>query len=364
MKIWKKSEQSEIIENSGIAAKLEKLKKSAFTGLAASVVITLLWFLLFGRKSVKTLALAILGAAVILFLLKIIFDIVLEKFGITKKLLANELFLLFALIAFFSTTICAFAPVLLFPAVYDEKAENSLRAYEERGIVEELCLDTEGGTLYGWFLHNAQGSAPTVLYFGANEEDAAGRMLELLEKEQQFAAFRGVNVACIDYPDYGKSEGTVSEKSLKSMGLDVYDDLMNRSDVSRVILMGYGLGTGIANYVASERQPAGLILMAPYAEGCDLYNSYANMFHGPLKALVSFKLRAVKYAGKVTVKPLLLASNTDEVVPYESAVRLFERYKKGCNFVTIDNIGHDAFWETQEVLDEIEDYLIQIQEIE
>ena len=58
-------------------------------------------------------------------------------------------------------------------------------------------------------------------------------------------------------------------------------------------------------------------------------------------------------------KPLLLASKADQEIPYDSSVRLFERYKKGCNFVTVDEIGHNDFWESQEVLDEIEKYLAQ-----
>jgi len=336
---------------------LKKVGKSALTGIFASVVITLLWLALFGQKNVKVLALAIFSAAVILFLLKIIYDFVIEKLGVTKKFLADELFVLFALVAFLGTTICAFAPVMLFPPVHHQRAEHSLNAYVENGTVEELSFDTDSGMLGGWFLRSGQGSAPTVLYFGKNSEDAAGRILELLENEQMRKAFSGYHFACVDYPGYGNSEGAAAEKSLKRMGLDAYDYLINRNDVSNVVLMGYGIGTGVANYVASERQPTGLILLAPYAEGCDLYNSYVNMFHGPLKGLVSFKMRAVKFAEKVDVKPLLLVSNTDNVVPYESAVRLFEKYKNGGNFVTLDAIGHDDFWETQEVLDEIEKYL-------
>ena len=307
---------------------LKKLKKSAFTGLAASVTVTLLWLIFSGNAHVRTLGLSVFGAAVVLFVFKIVFDIVIEKLGIKKKFLANELFLLFALIAFLAVTICAFAPVMLFTSVHNERAENRLSAYTADGRVEELQFETENGTLHGWFLHNTGGSAPTVLYFGGNNEDAASRVL-------------------------------ASEKSFQEMGLAVYDSLMNREDVSRIVLMGYSIGTGVANYVASERQPAGLILMAPYADGYDLYNGYVNIFHGPLKALVSFKMKSVKYAEKVDVKPLVLASKADEEVPYESSVRLFEKYKKGCNFVTIDDIGHNDFWGTQEVLDEIKKYLAQ-----
>lgn len=344
---------------STLIEKLNKFKKSALIGLVGSVAVTLLWFILFRNQNVRTLGISILGAAAVIFALKIIYDFVIQKVGFTKKLLANELFILFALIAFLATTICAFAPVMLFAPVHNERAEKCLKAYAANGTVEELRFETANGTLHGWFLHNAQGNAPTVLYFSGNGEDAAGRVLQLFENENIRSAFDGYHFACIDYPGYGISEGVSSEDSFKRMGLSAYDCLMNREDVSKITLMGYSLGTGVANYVASQRQPAGLILMAPYADGYDLYNSYADIFHGPLKALVSFKMRSVKFAENVNIKPLLLASNMDEEVPYESSVRLFEQYKKGCNFVTIDEIGHNDFWGTQEVLDEIEKYLTQ-----
>lgn len=337
---------------------LRQTGRSAFTGLLASVAVTALWFMTMNKKSVMTLGAAILGAAVIIFILKLAYDFALEKLGVAKKLLANELFILFAVLAFLGTTICAFAPMMLFEYVYNEAAEKSLRDYAENGIVEELCLETDDGALYGWILHTGQEeSAPTVLYFADSGEDAAGRVLALLEDEQKLSVFDGCNFACVDYPEYGKSEGSISEASIKNMALYAYDALLSRSDVDRLVLMGCGLGTGVANYVASERQPSGLVLMAPYAEGYDLYNSYINIFHGPLKALAGFKMKSYKYAEAVTVKPLLLASNADKTVPYESSVRLFERYKNGCNFVTVDETGHDEFWETREVLDEIKDYL-------
>ena len=78
---------------------LKKLKTSALIGLIGSVTVTLLWFILFSSKNVRTLGLSIFGAAVVIFVLKIVYDFVIEKMGVTKKFLANELFILFALIA-------------------------------------------------------------------------------------------------------------------------------------------------------------------------------------------------------------------------------------------------------------------------
>ena len=112
----------------------------------------------------------------------------------------------------------------------------------------------------------------------------------------------------------------------------------------------------MANYVAGQRNPAGMILMAPYADGYDLYNNKVDIFHGPMRFLVSFKMPADDFAYNVSVKPLILASKTDEVVPYESSVRLFQAYGNGCDFVTV-NIGHREFWENSEVMGKVREYI-------
>ena len=270
--------------------------------------------------------------------------------------LADGLFIVFAVLAFAAATISALGAALLFLPNTDKKAYQSLLEIEQ---AEELAIESEHGTFTGWFVHHTKKNAPLVLYFGGNGENASRRIKWLMEPEQEniYSIFEGYHFAYIDYPSYGTSSGTASEKSLKQYGLAVYDNLIAREDVSNIVVMGYSLGTGVANYVASQRQPAGMILMAPYANGYDLYNNYLNIFYGPLKMLVSFSMRADKFAEKVNLKPLILASQADKDVPYESAAALFQAYKKGCNFVTIDDIEHGEFWGNEEVLSEIKKYL-------
>jgi pimeloyl-ACP methyl ester carboxylesterase len=202
-----------------------------------------------------------------------------------------------------------------------------------------------GGVLSGWLYHNAEDGAPLVLYFGGNGENAATRVRTLIDNDQ-LSYFEGYNIAVFDYPGYGKSSGTPSEQTLKDAGLTAYDAVIQRSDVdkNRIVVFGYSIGTGVADYVASEWNVAGLMLMAPYADGYDLYNGMVNIFHGPLHLLDAFKMESVKFAGDVVVKPLVLASESDEMVGYASSVRLSKAFPAGCTFQTIPNVGHNDFW--------------------
>ena len=244
------------------------------------------------------------------------------------------------------------APTKLFHPNRDDASHEALLA---RTDVEHLLIETDRGELSGYLLRGGEDPAPLVLYFGGNMENAASTINRL--NSRQRAAFEGWHFAQIDYPGYGLSEGRPSDTDLKRIALTAYDALAAREDVTSIVVLGYSIGTGPANYVATNRDVAGLMLMAPYADGVDLFNSVVNIFHGPLKLLVSYNMSSVAFAKDIVVRPLIFASEQDELVPYASAVRLSAAYPDGCEFVTVSGIRHNGFWHSTAVLDGIAKYL-------
>ncbi len=328
-----------------------KLKRALLSGLFFSAIITFAWFL-FKSACVRRAVVVTLCVAAVIFVLKLVFDIVADRIKLRWMFLANVLFAVVAIIVFLITAVYAFAPAVIFKTSFDEKAYNSMADYED--IIEKIEINE--GKYSGWLIHNAGDGAPLVLYYGGNEDNSSARMAWFMEENDRLVTFSKCNFAYVDYPGYGKSAGTPSDKSLKEFGIDVYDYFDQRSDVNDIVIMGYSLGTGVANYVASQRNPCGLVLMAPYADGYDLYNNKLNIFHGPLRLLVSYKMRAEKFAKDISVKPLILASKVDETVPYKSSTRLFQAYGNGGDFVTV-NIGHREFWEDSEVMGKVKEYI-------
>lgn len=241
------------------------------------------------------------------------------------------------------------APTKLFHPNRDDASHAALLA---RTDVEHLNIDTDRGTLSGYMLKAGAAPAPLVLYFGGNMENAATTINRL--NSSQLAAFEGWHFAQVDYPGYGLSDGRPSEASFKRMALAAYDALSAREDVTHIVLLGYSIGTGPANYAAAHREASGLILMAPYADGVDLFNSVVNIFHGPLK------MSAVTFAGDIAVKPLIFAAEQDELGPYASAVRLSSAYPAGCEFVTVPGIRRGGFWHSSIVLKGISEYLDEV----
>lgn len=115
--------------------------------------------------------------------------------------------------------------------------------------------------------------------------------------------------------------------------------------------MGFSLGTGVANYVSSKKDIDRLILLAPYANGCDLYNNVLDIFHGALEVIVSYKMEAIEFAKDVKVRPTIIISTSDTVVPNSSSIRLSKAYPKGSDLIFVHEVSHNSITETAEVME-------------
>ena len=248
----------------------------------------------------------------------------------------------------------AIAPLFLYLPTHDAAAREVLLARED---VEPLTVESGEAVLSGYFLHGTEGAAPAVLYFNGNHENASAFMLELVSTPERLAVFGGCHFAQLDYPSYGLSTGKPTGTAYRQMALAAYDALAARPDVTEVIVLGYSIGTGPAHYCAANRPVSGLILLAPYASGVDLFNNIVPVFHGPLTTLVCYDMPSIDYASDIAVAPLVFATPEDHLVPYESTLRLTEVYPAGCTFVTVPDIDHKGFLTTPMVLEEMGSYI-------
>ena len=330
--------------------------RAVFAALLMSVVALLTWFLPSQRAHTIGLAILIATVALTLFCWLVFYLTRHAKRGV--KICLRILAALISLVVLLSVMVYTLAPTLLFYPRNDEESAAALAAYPN---VEQLTIETGGRVVSGWMIHQAEGKAPLVLYFGGNGEIAANRILYLVESGD-ISAFAGCNFAFLDYPGYGLSSGSPGEASLKQMGLDAYDALSAREDVdaNRIVLFGFSMGTGVANYVAANRTAAGLVLFAPYADGYDLYNTMVPVFVGPLRALVAFKMESVRFAESVQVKPIIFSSIDDKMVPFASSERLASAYPAGCEFTRLQGFGHNGYWGSGDVLLRVSQYIAEV----
>ena len=275
---------------------------------------------------------------------------------LTKVLSTATVIIMLAYVLF--TTLAAFA--MFYPS-YDERTDKILSEnILAKDNYQELSIQTDSGNISGWRIHNAEDNAPLVLYFGGNAETSAGKIYNILINETEQTFFQGCNFVMLDMPGYGKSSGYPCESTLKDFGLKTFDYVKEKYQPSKIIILGYSIGTGTANYVASQRDIDALILISPYADGIDLYNSKLNIFYGPARLWVAYQMEAIKFAENINVKPLIFASDADEVVPYQSSKRLENAYPKGSEFITISGARHADFWQSPIVIEKISEYIAEV----
>ena len=125
--------------------------------------------------------------------------------------------------------------------------------------VEDLAFTAEDGVVVrGWLVRSARTPAPLIVYYGGNAEEVSWQAGEPWPVDW--------SLALVNYRGYGQSEGKPSEQTLFADAEIAFDALAARADVdrSRIVLVGRSLGSGVATYVASRRQVAGVVLISPY----------------------------------------------------------------------------------------------------
>ncbi len=148
----------------------------------------------------------------------------------------------------------------------------------------------------------------------------------------------GYDVMIHDYRGFGKSTGNRSEETLFSDAQMVYDFAKTQYSENQIITYGRSLGTGIATYLAANNEPKTLILETPYFSMLDMSQRYSSLL--PTEVLLRYQLRTDLNIVKVKCPITIFHGTKDEVVPYESGLKLKALLKNGDEFVTILNGMH------------------------
>lgn len=288
-------------------------------------------------------------AAAVCAVIFLVLTMLLQEKDTKVKVIATSAIAVVSIIAMLSSVIVGLAPVLLFPCNHDEDAYDELiKLSEEEG---SRISQVKAGEYSGWRISASDvpddKPRPVVLMFYGNGMNSSRTALMVYEdKDGIYKGFTEVSdMVVIDYPGYGVNGGVPNGDALREMALTAYDEVASWGTTSKVISFGYSIGTGPATYLASQREVGGLVLWAPYANAYDLYNNYIDIFHGPFKLMVVYKMDSYKYIKDVTCPMLILATDTDEEVPYQSSRDLFTNAgSTASDFVTIPGITHNDFW--------------------
>jgi alpha-beta hydrolase superfamily lysophospholipase len=172
-----------------------------------------------------------------------------------------------------------------------------------------------------------------VIYFHGNRENI-GRYAKFAEVFTR----NHYEVWMPDYPGFGKSTGTFTEKTVYDEAMQVYKMARSKYQPNQIIIYGKSMGTGIAAQLASVRDCKNLILETPYYSLTSLVRLVAFIY--PVDLLLHYKMPTHDYLTKVTAPVSIFHGTDDGVVPYFNAARLKNVLKSTDEFITVEEGAH------------------------
>jgi fermentation-respiration switch protein FrsA (DUF1100 family) len=242
---------------------------------------------------------------------------------------------------------------------YNVHCPESRSALQGRVGFSEVSITADRDKTYHGVMYRAgDGIAPLIIYFGGNGEVSYRHML-MREANDHWRYFEGFHYLFIDYEGYGLNSGRPHYSNMYEQALAVFDysAALPYVNSDRIVVMGFSLGTGSAVFLAAKRPIEGLILAAPFASGHDLYNNVLPIFRGPMGLLVRQKFPSNLYAPDVVCPVLIVASHSDEIIPFGSSVRLSELFPDNVDIVALSDEQHNFVINAAGALDRVRAFL-------
>lgn len=190
--------------------------------------------------------------------------------------------------------------------------------YEFKGNFEEMWFNPEENVKLNALYFKADYSTKRkrlIVYFHGNADD-----LRRWGKHAVDFTRNNYDILMIDYRQFGKSTGELSETALHSDAAYVYEWAKKRFPENEIILYGRSLGTGIATRLAAENKPKMLLLETPYFNLGDVVNSYFPLI--PYNSILKYQFRTDLFIKQVQCPIHFFHGTNDAVVPYKSSLKL------------------------------------------
>ncbi len=202
------------------------------------------------------------------------------------------------------------------------------------GWSEATVTTSDGLELGAWYVPPPSG-APVVIVFHGNAGTWADRA-----PLGAALADRGLGVILAGYRGYGGNPGSPSEEGFASDARAVWQFAREQWSDHPVVLFGESLGTGVAVGLATEHQPAALILRSPFTSWPDVAR-----VHYPFvpAGLIQDRFPSIDRIGSIASPLLVVAGSDDSIVPASQSRSLYEAANEPKQLVIIEGADHNDY---------------------
>jgi hypothetical protein len=203
---------------------------------------------------------------------------------------------------------------------------------------EDVTFHSEDNLrLNGWYIP-ADKAYFTVLFCHGNGGNISHRLdtLNILNE-------LGLNCFIFDYRGYGKSRGKSTEQGtyLDAQAAYLWLTEVKKIPPQQIIIFGRSLGGSIAAHLAAKVDLAGLLLESTFTSFVDMGKKFYPYM--PVRLFAAFNYRTIDYVKKVDCPVLVIHSRTDELVPFEFSLRLYDAANEPKAFIEIEGSHNDGF---------------------
>ena len=189
-----------------------------------------------------------------------------------------------------------------------------------------------------WFAAATSPPRATVLVFNGNAGNRAHRvpLAEALRRG-------GLQVLLVDYRGFGGNPGSPSERGLAADSRAAYAWVSRRPDVDRARLgyFGESLGSAVAGELSAEHTPAAIILRSPFTSMADIGAHHYPFL--PVRLLIRDRFPSIDRIGRIRAPLLVIAGDSDRVVPFEYSRRLYDAAASPKQLEVIRGADHNDY---------------------
>jgi len=185
---------------------------------------------------------------------------------------------------------------------------------------EKVQLKTPDNLILSAWYIPAKKAEFTILFCHGN----GGNMAHRLDTLNIFYEM-GVNCLIFDYRGYGTSGGKPTEEGVYIDAQTAYDWLVKEKKISpeNIIFFGRSIGGSVAAHLAGSVKVKGLILESCFTSYVDIGRKFYPYM--PVKLFARYDFNTFEYVKKVKCPILVIHSRSDEIIPFEFGLRLYEQ---------------------------------------
>lgn len=189
-------------------------------------------------------------------------------------------------------------------------------------VVQEK-FDAGGVLLEGWrsVLEDGVEKRGVAFYFGGRSEDVCWA-------PQMSSYLLGWEIVAFNYRGFGGSGGRATERHVVDDAMAIYEAYQSHFDLDsghQSAVIGRSLGSGVAVQLATEKLPAKLVLISPYASLASV--AATRWFLLPAILFIRHRFESIKYAPAYEGEALIFVAPGDTEVPAKHSRRLAAAFR-------------------------------------